>query len=115
MSSQTHVIAQNNDFDLREILMSLWRNRVLVIVIAAITFALAFLVIVTRPTYYNATATILIEKGDLNLPDFVEVTGGDQFSNFTVQTEVKVLTSSDLALKTIEATKFGEKVGHPDA
>ena len=115
MSSQPHLIAQNNDFDLREILMSLWRYRVLVIIIAAITFALAFLIIFTRPTYYKATSSILIEKGELNLPDFVEVTGGEQFSNFTVQTEVKVLTSSDLALKTIEDTGFAEKIGRPDA
>jgi hypothetical protein len=53
----------------------------------------------------------MVEKGNLNLPDFAEVTGGDQFSNFTVQTEVKVLTSSDLALKTMESINYAEKTG----
>ncbi|MDY0029089.1 MAG: polysaccharide biosynthesis tyrosine autokinase [Pseudobdellovibrionaceae bacterium] len=115
MSSPTHHIAQNNEFELREILMSLWRHRILVLAIASLTFIIAFLVIVTRPTYYKSTASLMIEKGDLNLPDFVEVTGGDQFSNFTVQTEVKVLTSSDLALKTIEKINYGEKIGRPNA
>lgn len=104
-----------NEFDVREILMTLWRHRVLIATLTSVIFVVMAIFILTRPVYYKAAATIMIQKGELNLPDFTEVAGGEQFNNFTVQTEAKVLMSSDLALRTIEATKFGEKTGRADA
>lgn len=104
-----------NDFDVREIFLTLWRHRVLVASVTAIAFLLAAGIILTRPVYYKATASLMIQKGEINLPDFVDVTGGEQFSNFTVQTEVKVLNSSDLALRTIESAKFGQMIGNTGA
>ncbi|MCB9985980.1 MAG: polysaccharide biosynthesis tyrosine autokinase [Micavibrio sp.] len=112
MSSQYSQLEQTNEFDIREIFLTLWRHRVLILTISAIAFFVAAIFILTRPAYYKATASLMVEKGNLNLPDFAEVTGGDQFSNFTVQTEVKVLTSSDLALKTMESINYAEKTGH---
>ncbi|MDD3019934.1 MAG: Wzz/FepE/Etk N-terminal domain-containing protein [Alphaproteobacteria bacterium] len=114
MSSQYIQPDQINEFDIREIVLTLWRHRLLIIIITCSTFLVALAFILTRPVYYKATASIMVEKGELNLPDFAEVKGGEQFGNFTVQTEVKVLTSSDLALRTIDAAKYGEKLGRED-
>lgn len=90
--------------DVREILMTLWRQRTLVVTIGAAITVLGFLYVLAQPTYYRATATLLVQDESVKLTsDFTDVTQGDKFSDLTVQTNVKVLTSPAIALQTIKA------------
>ena len=90
--------------DIRELAMTLWRHRILIIGVGAAVTLLGLVIVATKPTAYRATTTIIIQDSVKLSNDFTDVTKGPDFTNMTVQTEVKLLTSPAVALKTIKAT-----------
>lgn len=94
--------------NLHDIIMTVWRHRMTMITTIVAISLLGGLVILFKPNTYNAAATIMVKDNSVNLADFKEFTDTPKFDAMTILTEVKILTSPTLALKTIEATKLYE-------
>lgn len=94
--------------DAREILMTLWRHRRIMVAVMLVTILLGGLAVMLKPRAYQATAIVMLEDNPLNLEDFADVTGGKKFDNMTVLTETKVIQSPALAMQTIKALKLAE-------
>lgn len=110
---------QNDEFspamdtlpDIRDIFLILWRRRRMIVAVGAVTFLLGTLVVLMRPTYYAASSSVMIEDKTVKLADFNDVTEGNKFSELTVQTEIKMLSSPSLAaltLKKLDISQFPE-------
>lgn len=97
--------------DAKELLLILWRRKWHLLIIALVPVLLGFIVIKNMPSRYRATAEVLIEKQELNLANFQ-----DAFATVTrqeeqiVQTQVNLINSSSLALRTV---KEAELYKHP--
>jgi len=96
----------NSDYnpDVRDLVAVLWRHRFIMTVVAVGITVVGLLFIAMQPTYYKASATVIINDNQPKITDFNDVTESPKFTDFTVQTEVRVLTSSSLAMETIKAT-----------
>jgi succinoglycan biosynthesis transport protein ExoP len=107
----------NSAPNIHDLIAIFWhRRKEMVLVAGLITLAgLAF--VLTKPTYYNASTTIVINDSQLKLNNFNDLTEGGRFTDFTVQTEVRILNSSSLATQTIKAVgleKTSEYKGYAD-
>jgi succinoglycan biosynthesis transport protein ExoP len=92
--------------NLQDIVMTIWRHRkTMIITMVAITM-LGLLGLMFKTNTYNSSAIIMIKDNSVNLQDFKEFTDTPKFDTMTVMTEVKILLSPTLALRTIEATKL---------
>ena len=92
--------------DIREIFQALLRQHRIILAVGAVVTIFGLLVVMAKPTFYNASATVIINDNQLKLDDFTDVTESPKFSDFTVQTEVRILTSSSLAMETIKVARL---------
>lgn len=92
--------------NLHDLIMTVWRHRATMITTIASITILGTMVILFKANSYNASSTIMVKDNSVNLAEFKEFTDTPKFDAMTILTEVKVLTSPTLALKTIEATKL---------
>ena len=105
----TQLGAQNNRDaiaeipDLREILMTIWRHKFLVLTVGLLSMIVCTLFIFTRPREYVASATIKLDERPLNLANFQDVTQTADDTDVAIETEVRMLTSPALAERTVEA------------
>lgn len=103
---------QVSDFDeIGEALLFLWSEKVKISYVATAIFLFSLFIILIQSPHYKATASVVLQRHELNLPDFFEVAAIDKFSAFSAQTETKILTSTELAHNTIKATNYAEKIG----
>lgn len=94
--------------DIRDMFLILWRRRRILLMVGAVTFLLGSLVVLIRPSYYAASSTLMIEDKTVKLADFNDVTEGNKFSELTVQTEIKVLSSPGLVALTLKKLDMGK-------
>ncbi len=105
MLSDNNPVTQGDRIpDIFDIMHILKRHKTLMAQLMAISVSIGFAVILLLPNYYKAYATLVLNDHSLNMEDFRDVLAGAKLDNMSVQTEVKILTSSSLALKTIDAT-----------
>ncbi|MCH2546356.1 MAG: polysaccharide biosynthesis tyrosine autokinase [Alphaproteobacteria bacterium] len=88
--------------DIKDIAYALWRRKWLLLSIMFVPIIIGFFVISSLPAKYTAAAALLIEKQELKLANFEDALAGPKFSEETIQTEIGVIKSQALALKTIE-------------
>lgn len=104
-----------NDNEIGEILLFFWSQKKRIALVASAIFAFLVLCIIIQSPKYKATASIVLQRHELNLPDFNEVAAVDKFSDFSAQTETKILKSTELALNTIKATDYITKTDSKSA
>ena len=107
--------------DFRDVLGIIRRQSRLILLTFVVVLAIAFVYVVQATPMYRATALIKLNPQETNLldPNSVGSINGSVETTL-IETEVEILKSSNLAIKTIEATglsqtdEFGPKVGTID-
>lgn len=94
--------------DFKEVAITIWRHRLTLLATMAAITLVGSVFILFKTNTYDAAATIMVKDNNVNLKNFQEINGGLKTDNTSIQTEVKVLMSPTLALKTIEDAKLYE-------
>lgn len=104
--------------DLREVFAILRRQLRLIVMTVVIVLALAFVFVIRTTPQYTAMALIRVNPQETNLLNpTVAAAANSNVETTQIETEVEILKSSRLALKTIETAKlhkseeFGRSVG----
>jgi polysaccharide biosynthesis transport protein len=92
------------EIDLRELLRLLWRRRWLMGGTVVIVMAAALVTLSQLTPRYTATAQVMIDPRQANVLDVEQVMSGLQANTETIQSEIEVLTSRNLAGRVIETT-----------
>lgn len=92
--------------NVQDIIMTVWRHRATLITTMVAISLLGGIFILLKSNTYQSSTTIMVKDNSVNLQDFKEFTDTPKFDTMTVTTEVKILMSPSLALRTIEATKL---------
>ncbi|GEM_PF-1472996 len=94
--------------DVKTVLLMLWRHRRLMTVIVAVSMVFCSAFILSMPRNYKASAIVMLnESPTTELENFKDVAARPEFDTITLQTEVKMLNSPSLMLRTIRATSLG--------
>lgn len=88
--------------DIKQIVFALWRRKWLLLTVTLTPTVLGYFAIASLPAKYLASASLLVEKQELRLANFEDALAGTRLSQEVVQTEIGVIRSRALALKTIE-------------
>lgn len=88
--------------DIKELTLTLWRRKWIFLAVMLVPVVAGFFVISSMPEQYTASAAVLIEKQELKLANFEDALAGSKFDEQTVQTQIGVIKSQTLALKTIK-------------
>jgi len=92
------------DMDLREMLRLLWRQRWLMAVTVIAVMLLTGLALFETTPRYTATAKVMVDPRQANVLDLEQVISGLPINAETVQSEIEVIYSSDLATRVIDYT-----------
>lgn len=87
--------------DIQDVLNILRGHIKLIAAIIAVSCIIGFTIVMTRPVYYRAAATVIVDDHNVELKNFEDVTKSGKFDNWTIQTEVKMILSPALARQTI--------------
>ncbi|MEZ5918366.1 MAG: polysaccharide biosynthesis tyrosine autokinase [Alphaproteobacteria bacterium] len=87
--------------DIQDVLNILRGHIKLIVAIVAVSCIIGFTIVMTRPVYYRAAATVIVDDHNVELKNFEDVTKSGKFDNWTIQTEVKMILSPSLARQTI--------------
>ncbi len=87
--------------DVTQILNIFLKKRLLITVLIFLPIAVGGVYLKTKPSVYQATASVLIENQQFNLANFQDVLGDIKFDNLTVPTQVQVISSPNLVQETI--------------
>ena len=88
--------------DILEILEILHKRRWLIVILVSLPMLAGMFYIKSKPDSYRATSSVLLETHEINLANFRDITTGMKYDNFTVPTQVQMIISSDMILKTID-------------
>ncbi len=102
---QTEVVAlqgRSEEIDLRELIMSLRRRKLMVFTLTTLLTLLAFIVVREVPPTYTAESLVLIETGRTQVLDIEKVVSGIPVNAATVESEVEVLQSRTFASKVVD-------------
>lgn len=88
--------------DFAQIFSVFARRRVLFLLVLGASLAISALITALMPTQYTATAEVIINTPDNNIPAVLEVSEQPLRDNADVDTELRVLYSSELASKIID-------------
>ena len=113
---------ESNDFiDLRELIVLLRRQLRLIAVITTIFLALAFVYVIQATPLYTASALIKVDPNETNVLDPTQGSNlNSSVESTRIETEVEILKSSSLAIKTIEqldlvtSPEFGPSISLTD-
>lgn len=97
--------------DIKNIAYTLWRRKWVLLSVTLVPLIIGVLLISGMPPKYIAQADVLIEKQELKLANFEDALAGAKLTEETVQTEIGVIKSQTLALKTI---KDADLTSHPE-
>jgi capsular exopolysaccharide synthesis family protein len=87
--------------DLPELLRLLWRQKAVIIGTTTLLTALATAILLSLTQIYSATAYVMVDPREQHVVDIEAVVAGLPPDAETVQTEMQVLRSRDLALRVI--------------
>ena len=87
--------------DLRELARKLWRRKWLILGTAATVMVLAVLILFQLTPIYRATGLVMIDAREAEIVNVKQVLAGLSPGEETIQSEVQVLQSRDLAKQTI--------------
>lgn len=90
------------EFNLREMMRILWRRRWLMLVTFAVVMAGTVLLLSQLTPRYTATAQVMVDPRQQNIVDIEQVLSGLPVNAETIQSEIEVLTSRNLAARVIE-------------
>lgn len=88
--------------DIKEMTFTLWRRKWLFLTVMLIPAIIGYFIISGMPAKYKAASAILIEEQELKLANFQDPLSDSRYDEQTVGTQIGVITSETLALKTIE-------------
>lgn len=94
------------EFNLRELLRVLWRRRWLILATMAIVMAGAVLLLTQLTPHYTATAQVMVDPRQQNVVDIEQVLSGLPVNAETIQSEIEVITSRNLAMRVIEQNEL---------
>ncbi len=104
--------------DMKTVLLILWRHRKLIVMVTAASMLVGLAIVLSLPKSYKASSIVMLShnKADNSLDTFKDMTATGEFDEMTMQTEVKMLNSTSLALQTIKATGLDkiEEFGNGD-
>jgi len=108
--------ARRQALDLRQVLRTLWRRKIILIGTAVVLTALAFLWVMQATPLYVAEAQIVVEQQRERTLDFQEVLQSGPFDYTTTMTEASVIMSRRMAEKVVdELGLVDHPVFNPDA
>lgn len=97
-------------FDLRQIMHTLWRRKMIIIATSFIITLLAVLGVMQATPLYVAEAQLVVERQRDRTLEFRQVLQGGRFDHYTNRTEAAVLMSRGLAGKVVDELDL---VNHP--
>lgn len=95
--------------DIEALLKTLCRRKALIVGFMLMVLVPAILFIMSRPSYYVAQTSVILEDADLNLTDFKDALPTQTLDDMTIETQVKVIGSPTLAHETLDVLAKGEK------
>ena len=103
--------SEESEIDIGRFFLALWTRKWLVLSLAALIFSIAFVVIMSIPPTYRATAQILIGSGD----EFTQIQASSSLArdNETISSEIEIIQSVDIAREVIEAVDFARYAQAP--
>lgn len=93
----------NEDLDLRDLISSLWRHKLLIFCTIFVGCVLAWWVISLLTPLYTASSSVMIEARDNQITDMKEVVPQLDATEETVNSQIQVIRSRDLAYRVIDA------------
>jgi polysaccharide biosynthesis transport protein len=90
-----------DQIDVRELARKLWRRKWPILGTAATVMVLAVLILFQLTPIYRATALVMVDAREAEIVNIKQVLAGLSPGNETIQSEVQVLRSRDLAKQTI--------------
>lgn len=99
---------QGGDIDLRELLRKLWRRRRVILGCVFIITALATVVSFQLTPQYSASALVMIEPRESRVVDIEAVLSGLPPDTETINSEIEVIKSRQLAKRVIDRLKLEE-------
>jgi len=94
--------------DLRAALRLLWRRRWLIAGSVALGLSVAALTLTLMTPRYTAMAQVMVDPRQTNVLDVEQVLSGLPANAETIQSEIEVLTSRDLAQRVVAETKLDQ-------
>lgn len=88
--------------DIKEMTFTLWRRKWLFLTVMLIPAIIGYFIISSMPAKYKAASAVLIEEQELKLANFQDSLSNSRYDDQTVGTQIGVITSETLALKTIK-------------
>lgn len=90
------------EFNLHEMLRILWRRRWLMLMTFAVVLASTIVLLTQLSPSYTATVQVMVDPRQQNIVDIEQVLSGLPVNAETIQSEIEVLTSRNLAARVIE-------------
>ena len=100
--------ALGGDFSLSEILRTIWRKRLMILLIVAAINGLALFVLLQFDPEYEAHSQVLINATEDNVANMNEVVQRAPLNSLTVLSEIQVLQSRRLAGRVVDALNLME-------
>lgn len=89
--------------DIGQMIKVVLKHKVLAFMMIIIPITLTALYLKTKPDIYRATASVILEPQNVNIPQFSDILSPVKFDNLTVPTQVELIMSPSLARKTINS------------
>lgn len=98
-----------DDFDLRGLLLTVWRGKWTVAVCALLALGLGVLASGTREPTYTATARVLFEPQPASVIALQDLTAARNGADETLRTEIEILRSTFLLLRVVNTLDLDEE------
>lgn len=102
------VMADDDQLDIRHLLLTLWRRKWLIITCSLVLAALATLVVSQIAPSYTAKAKVLFEEDRMNIIDIQEVLIRGDFTQDGLQNKIEIFRSTGLLNRVAERLKLNE-------
>lgn len=96
----------DTEFDLRELLQTLWRRKMVIISTAVLITAVAILTVLQITPQYTASTKIMLETRQSNVVDIESVLSGMSPEMATVLSEVEVIRSTSLINRVVDKLRL---------
>lgn len=96
------------DFNLTDLLRMLWRRRWLMLTTVAVVMATLVVVLTQLTPHYTATAQVMVDPRQQNIVDIEQVLSGLPVNAETIQSEIEVINSRNLASRVIEQNRLDQ-------
>src|ERR1051325_1272151 len=97
---------KDRGFDFVDLLALIRRRWQLILGVSGLCMALTALVLVLLPTLYSASAVVMLEQRKNNVADASSVLSSLPTDAASVQNQIQILTSRDLALRVVDKLRL---------